>query len=169
MRVIEIPANPSQARNKGVLINQAVSCANGAWVWLTDADCVFHPGSASLVLSQIAREHRQPKLLYGRRLHLKREAAEGLLAGRYDGVRDYDVLAEMATGQEAWPWGYTQIAPRSVFQRIRYDESQDHFAHSDGLFVAACRRHGIPSQLIEGLECLHVVHPFVWYGNDGYL
>jgi hypothetical protein len=169
VRVIELPGDADLARNKGALLNQAVEHASGAWVWLTDADCVFPPPSAALVLREIGRNDGGLKLYYGRRRHLAQDATEGLLAGRHDAIRDYDLLAGMTTADEAWPWGYTQILPRSLFRQIRYDEDQNHFAHSDGLFLRACQQRGIPIERVAELECLHLVHPFVWFGNDGYL
>ena len=41
----------------------------------------------------------------------------------------------------------------------------NHFAHSDGKFIDDCRREGIPVEPVPGLTCLHLDHPFSWFGT----
>jgi glycosyl transferase family 2 len=66
-------------------------------------------------------------------------------------------------------WGYTQIVHHSTLSRVQYGENQNHFAHTDGIFADACRREGVLPKAIEGLFCLHLDHPFSWYGTSMFL
>jgi hypothetical protein len=70
---------------------------------------------------------------------------------------------------EIYPWGYTQIVHRSTLERVRYNQELNHFAHSDGMFANECKRHQILPLRLEGLFCLHLDHPFAWYGTDTFL
>jgi hypothetical protein len=56
--------------------------------------------------------------------------------------------------------------PRQILTDVPYREDMPQFAHSDGAFVNDCRRRGIPSRALDGLSCLHLQHPFAWYGTD---
>ncbi|MGH9943028.1 MAG: glycosyltransferase family 2 protein [Pyrinomonadaceae bacterium] len=169
VRVREIAAAAALATNKGALINRAVAESRGAWVWLTDADCVFAPRAMASVLSQI--EGQPPQLGYGQRRYLNAAQTSAVLAGRDDALRDFAGLAADANTQppDNAPWGYTQIVPRSIFERVRYREELNHFAHSDGMFTADCERHGLTPRQLPGLFCLHLHHPFAWYGTDAFL
>lgn len=169
VRVAAVPVPPGLARNKGAMTNRAVEQSTADWVWLTDADCVFPPGSVDRVLAEIAASGRH--LYYGRRRHLTAEATDALIAGRSDAFSDFARIATAgATGAlDEHPWGYTQIVPRDVLSRIPYPEQHDSFAYSDEEFLVACRRRRLVPRQVPGLECLHLAHPFVWYANDTYL
>jgi len=157
--------------HKSVLINHAVRASGGDWVWLTDADCLFPSTAVRLVLSELDRGLAgQQRLLFGGRRHLRRADTDALLAMALDGVRDFTALAGRAdaAAPEHYPWGYTQIVPRQLLLDIPYREDMRHFAHSDGAFVDACRRQGIEPSPVEGLYCLHLSHPFAWFGTHAY-
>ncbi|HNS02250.1 MAG TPA: glycosyltransferase [Anaerolineae bacterium] len=169
LRVAELPAPAAISRNKGALINRALTVSSGQWVWLTDADCLFAPESAELVLQQVG-DSRQT-LFFGQRRHLSTAATQALLAGRLDPVADFAALAAGPGPRpdDNAPWGYTQIAHRSLFSRLRYSERVNHFARSDDMFVEECKRHGLELRQIPGLFCLHLDHPFAWYGAESFL
>lgn len=169
IRVREITVDTSLATNKGVMINQAIHASRGAWIWLTDADCLFGPQSAALVLAQV--HDQRDRLFYGQRRYLTQAHTDALLAGRCDGLADFETLAnaESQRGPDHMPWGYTQIVHRSVLERIPYRESINHYAHSDSIFIEECRRRRILPTPIEGLFCLHLDHPFAWYGTKLFL
>lgn len=157
--------------HKSVLINHAVRASAGEWVWLTDADCLFPSTAARLVLGELDREPAgQQRLLFGGRRHLRRADTVALLAMAVDGVGDFAALAGRAdaAAPDHYPWGYTQIVPRQLLLDIPYREDLRHFAHSDGAFVDACRRRGIVPSPVEGLYCLHLDHPFAWFGTEAY-
>jgi glycosyltransferase involved in cell wall biosynthesis len=169
VRICEIAAPARLARNKGALINYAIPFARGEWIWLTDADCVFSPSAVGIVRQHI--ERYPPRLFFGERRYLTGPLTDDLLAGRADGVSGFEALAEAKAIQppEVSPWGYTQIVPRAAFERVRYNESFNHFAHSDGHFVESCKRCGLPPEQVPGLVCLHLDHPFAWYGSSEFL
>ena len=155
--------------NKGAMINRAIDASRGEWVWLTDADCLFPPNCAAEALKKVAGHSH--KLFYGQRRYLAATQTDALLAGRLDGLNEFRQLSESQVFRPAEnaPWGYTQIVHRSVFSRVRYREDLNHFAHSDGIFAQDCLRHGITAQQVEGLYCLHLDHPFSWYGTEAFL
>ncbi len=169
VRVREIAVGNQLVKNKGAMINRAFASSRGEWIWLTDADCVFGPHSAAAVLRQIRSRHDH--LYYGERRFLTPAQTDALLSGRTDALRDFAALTAGALSRppERHHWGYTQIVHRSVFQRVRYSERHNHFAHTDGMFVEACRREGAPPLPVEGLFCLHLDHPFSWYGAESFL
>lgn len=169
VRVRELAVGAELATNKGTMINRAIEASWGEWIWLTDADCLFSPRCAAAVLDQLGGRTR--RLLYGQRRYLTAGQTDALLSGRIDGLRDFDALSQCATARapEHAPWGYTQIVHRSTLGRLRYREELNHFAHSDGMFVEECRRHGILPETIDGLFCLHLDHPFAWYGTNVFL
>jgi hypothetical protein len=157
--------------HKPLLINQAVQASSGDWVWLTDADCLFPTNAVQLVLDQLDHgPEAEGRLLYGSRQHLRRADTDALLAMALDGVEDFAALADRADERapQQYPWGYTQIVPRRVLLDVPYREDMQHFAHSDGIFIDGCRRWGIEPLLVEGLNCLHMSHPFAWYGTKAY-
>jgi hypothetical protein len=169
VRIREVPVEPSLVMNKGAMINCGVRASRGEWVWLTDADCLFSPACAAAVLDRIRGQG--PRLFYGRRLHLTACQTDALLAGRLDGVRDFEALCRSTSPKppDDAPWGYTQIMHRSILELVPYPEDFNHFAHSDGMFAADCQRHGIQPEQIDGLFCLHLDHPFAWYGTNVFL
>jgi hypothetical protein len=169
LRVREVPAPASIATNKGALINRGVAASSGEWIWLTDADCLFAPDSAAQVLRQVDGDHNC--LFYGQRRHLSAGLTDSLLAGRLDPLVDFAYLASAPAARPAdnAPWGYTQIAHHSLFARLRYSERVNHFARSDDMFVEECKRLGVDIRQAPGLFCLHLEHPFAWYGAPGFL
>ncbi len=93
-----------------------------------------------------------------------------MLGGRADGLHDFAQLAaEPNLRVEIGPWGFTQIVHRRVFEQIRYSEGVNHFARTDEMFVDDCRRHQISPKQLQGLFCLHIEHPFAWYGTKYFL
>lgn len=169
VRVREIAVGAELALNKGAMINRAVAASRGEWVWLTDADCLFPPDCAAAVLNQIGG--RRQHLFYGARRYLTAAQTDYLLSGRADSLRDFAKLASEATARapENAPWGYTQIIHRSTLGRVHYREDHNHFAQTDEIFAADCRRYRVTPQQLEGLFCLHLDHPFAWYGTDVFL
>ena len=169
LRVRELAVESALALNKGIMINRAVEASRGEWIWLTDADCLFPPTAAATVLSRAGGRER--RVLYGRRRYLTPAQTDGLLASRIDGLDGFQALFDAARSQpdDAAPWGYTQIAHRSTWDRVRYREDHNHFAYSDLRFVEECQRRRIPPERLDGLICLHLHHPFVWYGTDSFL
>lgn len=169
VRVREISVPAGVAKNKGIMINHAVRASRGEWIWLTDADCVFPPDCLERVLNHISAD--PSKLFFGQRRYLAECQTDGLLAGRLDALTDFDGLAVVADSRpsENSPWGYTQIVHRSVLERIGYPEHINHFAYSDDIFVQECRRRRVRFEQVPGLFCLHLHHPFSWYGTDAYL
>lgn len=169
LRVREVPVDAGIAMNKGAMINEAFRQSRGSWVWLTDADCLFGTHSAASVMAQLG--NRRNCLFYGQRRYLTQAQTDALLAGRYDGIADFDALAasEHQRPDENAPWGYTQIVHRSILERLPYREDINHFAHSDSAFIDMCRRKQIKPTPIAGLYCLHLDHPFAWYGTNVFL
>ena len=169
IRVREIQAGAEIAKNKGKMINNAVRQSRGEWIWLTDSDCLFPPDSADTVLGAVSDRGR--RLYFGQRRYLSQEQTDGLLTGRFDGLHDFGELASLADrrGPENAPWGYTQIAHRVLLERFPYTEQVNHFAHSDDMFIRECHRQRVRLEQIAGLFCLHLHHPFAWYGTDVYL
>ncbi|RYE61621.1 MAG: glycosyltransferase [Oxalobacteraceae bacterium] len=169
VRVREIAVGNNLVKNKGAMINRAFASSRGEWIWLTDADCVFGLGCAAAVLQQIRGRYNH--LYYGERRFLTSTQTDALLSGRTDSLTDFAALAPGAVARqpERHYWGYTQIVHRSVFQRVRYSEHLNHFAHTDGMFAEACRRDGAPPLMLDGLFCLHLDHPFSWYGAERFL
>jgi hypothetical protein len=166
IRVHEIAVGTNLSTNKGAMINRAFEASRGEWIWLTDADCLFAPGSAATVLQQVQGQH----LFYGQRRRLSPAQTDALLAGRADGLRDFAELAAVAGGRvENGPWGFTQIVHRRVFEQIRYREEVNNFARTDDIFVGDCRRQQITPKQLEGLFCLHLEHPFAWDGTKYFL
>jgi hypothetical protein len=169
VRVAEIAAPARLAKNKGALINYAVPYSRGEWIWLTDADCLFPASAINTALEYL--KDRRDRLFYGERRYLTEALTGELLAGRTDGVAAFETLAAATPARppENSPWGYTQIVPRAAFHRVRYTEFFNHFAHSDGHFIQSCKQHGFPPEQVPGLLCLHLDHPFAWYGSSEFL
>lgn len=168
IRVHEIAAGENLSTNKGAMINRAFEASRGEWIWLTDADCLFSPGCAATVLQQV--QGQEQHLFYGQRRRLSAAQTDALLAGRADGLHDFADLAAAANGRvENGPWGFTQIVHRRVFEQIRYSEGVNHFARTDEIFVDDCRRHRISPKQLDGVFCLHIEHPFAWYGTKYFL
>jgi hypothetical protein len=168
VREVRVPAE--LATNKGAMINSALELARGEWIWITDADCLFPPGAAHAALLRVEEEPKH--LYYLRRRHLTEPQTDALLAGTLDSVRDFDELAAASDGRGAddnYPWGYTQLFPRAALELVRYPMGVNHFAHTDGTFVEECRRNGYPARPLAGMLCLHLTHPFAWYGTDSFL
>ena len=115
--------------------------------------------------------HEQRHLFFGERRFLTAAQTDALLSGRVDPLTGFNELANAAVARdpEKYQWGYTQIVHRSTLERLPYDERHNHFAHSDGAFAEACRRSGVLPRAVEGLFCLHLDHPFSWYGSDMFL
>ena len=116
-------------------------------------------------------EARSTKLFYGQRRYLSEGQTDSLLSGRLDSLIDFAELAAVADGRapDSAPWGYTQIVHRSVVKVVGYCEHMNHFAYCDDIFVEECRRRRIQPEQVPGLFCLHLHHPFAWYGTDIYL
>jgi glycosyl transferase family 2 len=168
IRVREIAVGADLNTNKGAMLNRAFEASRGEWIWLTDADCLFAPGAAATVLQQV--QGREQHLFYGQRRRLSAVHVDALLAGRVDGLLDFGELAtEPNLRVENGPWGFTQIVHRRVFEQIRYSEGVNHFARTDDIFVDDCRRHQISPKQLQGLFCLHIEHPFAWYGTQYFL
>jgi hypothetical protein len=150
------------------MINRGISAANGTTIWLTDADCLFHPDIVSRILDAVSDGHR---LYFGERRHLSIEQTESLLAGRVDGLRQFEQLwnASQSSHADVYPWGYTQIFGRPLLESVRYRNDFDTFSHSDTCFIEDCYRSLIPFELVNGLGCLHMTHPFAWNGTDAFL
>jgi Glycosyl transferase family 2 len=169
VRLRELVVDADRALDKGAMINRAVQASHGEWIWLTDADCLFAPSSARTVLRQLdsGAEH----LFYGQRRHLSRRQTDALLSGRVDGLTEFDSLCASHSEQahDHAPLGYTQIARRSTLRRLPYQDQLDTFASSDLTFVDACLHAGIGLRPVDGLVCLHLHHPFSWFGTDRYL
>jgi hypothetical protein len=146
-----------------------VEVSRGGWIWLTDADCLFAPGSGAIVMDQL--DGGSDRLLFGQRRYLTSSQTDDLLSGRLDAIRHFDTLAANPSPRapDHSPWGYTQIVHRSTLDRLRYSEEFNHFAHSDLTFIEDCRRIGLSFQPVDGLVCLHLHHPFAWYGTSLFL
>ena len=173
VRVREVSALPALATNKGAMINRALEVSRGQWIWLTDADCLFSPTAAETTLDKIAG--RSQRLFYGERRYLSNTQTNALLSGRLDGLSQFDMLASSAACDSVpgspgnGPWGYTQIMDRSTAKAIRYRDDLNYFAHSDSQFAEGCERQGISPEKVQGLFCLHLDHPFSWYGTNVFL
>jgi hypothetical protein len=168
IRVQEIAVGAELSTNKGAMINRAFEASSGEWIWLTDADCLFPPSCVATVLQQV--EGKEQHLFYGQRRRLTAAQTDAVLTGRTDGLHDFAELAAAANLRvENGPWGFTQIVHRGVFEQIRYSEGVNHFARTDDIFVDDCRRHQISLKQVEGLFCLHIEHPFAWYGTKYFL
>jgi glycosyltransferase involved in cell wall biosynthesis len=165
VRVREIGMGAGKC-NKGEMINRAFAASRGEWIWLTDADCLFPPDAAERALAH-ADGCTGPVLLHGERRFLSPVETDSLLAGRVDGLRDFDRVAARGDSRapEHAPWGYTQIVRRETFARHPYSTAVNHFAHSDGQFADDCRRGGARAEAVPGLVCLHLDHPFAWFGT----
>jgi hypothetical protein len=167
VRVRELAVPSALARNKGAMINRGIKASRGEWIWLTDADCVYPNTAAEQVLS---RTGSHQVLFYGERHHLTRRATDALLAGRLVGATDLTALRDFTEGRpDNHPWGYSQIAHRSVMERIRYREDLNGFSASDGSFLDDCRRSGVALVRIDALQCFHLSHPFAWDGATAFL
>jgi hypothetical protein len=161
-----IPVAPELAVNKGLMINRAFEQSRGRWIWLTDADCLFSSSAARQTLEFIRSS--PDCLYYGERWNLPQHWTNAALNGKVDGLAEFAELSRVAktSGPDVGPYGFTQIVHRSVFNRIRYREDVNHFAHTDDQFAANCRRIGLRQERVQGLYCLHLVHPFAWYGTN---
>ena len=169
VRIREVLTKRELALNKGRLINSALEVSRGDWIWLTDADCLFPLGAAAHFIRNVRPV--RGKLYFGERKHLSATETDALLAGRTDSLVEFDELAVHATWRtpDSAPWGYTQILHREDFERVHYSERINHFAHSDQHFITNCRRSGIVPQKVEHLYCLHLDHPFAWFGTQMFL
>jgi hypothetical protein len=141
-RIREVMAPASLARNKGALINRGVRASSGAWIWLCDSDCLFDRDAVNKVFA---------------------------FTGTADGIASFARLRQESHVGETQPYGYTQIVPRDVLIKYPYREDINHYADSDLSFAERCRRDQIRPTLIEGLCCLHLSHPFAWYGAPAFL
>lgn len=166
VRLREIRVAAAHARNKGYLLNRGVEASRGDWIWMTDADCVFAPDAVARLLASNADP---AALLFGERRHLTKASTDLLLAGRVDPSAEFALVAQDVGFVEAYPWGYTQIVHRSQSARLRYREDLEHFAGSDETFIENWRNAGLPEARVDGVTCLHLIHPFSWYGTDRYL
>jgi hypothetical protein len=164
VRVRELPVESHLATNK---INRAVAASKGEVIWLTDADCLFSPTSAAAALDYIAG--RGQRVFYAERRLLSSIQTARLLSGQLDGLRDFEALALGSKREVSAPWGYTQIVERSILERLPYSEELLHFAGTDNLFINDCYGEGIAAEQIPGLFCLHLDHPFAWYGTTGFM
>jgi hypothetical protein len=166
VRVREVAVPAHLGMNKGAMINCALPLACGEWIWFTDADCVFPPHAAAAVLDYAPG--RANRMLYGRRRYLTAGITSDVLCGRRDSIAEFDRLVQEPTTQadENAPWGYTQIVHRSAVERWRYPESFNHFAHGDGHFIDQCRARGVTPEQMPQMVCLHLDHPFAWYGTN---
>ena len=169
LSVQEVRVSAALATNKGAMINKALELAQGDWVWITDADCLFPPGAAHEALRQAqgAAKH----LYYLRRRHLADPLTDALLAGTLDSVHDFGEIAGTpgSRADDEAPWGYSQFISRAALARVRYREDTNHFAHTDEQFAAACARDGYRPKVLAGLVCLHLSHPYAWNGTDAFL
>jgi glycosyltransferase involved in cell wall biosynthesis len=166
VRLREIPIPAAQARNKGYMLNRGISASRGEWIWMTDADCVFPPDAVARLLGSNA----DPAALhFGERRHLTQASTDLLLAGRIDPSAGFELVANDVGGVEAYPWGYTQIVHRSRRGWLRYREDLKHFAGYDETFLEQWRAAGLPESRLDGVTCLHLSHPFAWYGTDRFL
>jgi len=165
----EVAAPGTLNMNKGAMINRALPLAAGEWIWFTDADCIFSPDAAAAALEYV--QGRSDRLIYGQRRYLTAALTSDLLSGRRDSLADFEVLAQADTGRphENSPWGYTQIVHRSAMDRVRYPEYFNHFAHCDSHFIELCKSRRVTPQQMPGMFCLHLDHPFAWYGNQEFL
>lgn len=169
VRIAELELGSAAGRNKGMMINRAARWARGSWVLLTDADCLFPPSTMRLLQETGATERWQ--LLFGARHHLSLRQTQGILAGAIDpaDAAMHERVTASDRPPERSPHGYTQFVPRSLLHAVKYRETVNHFAHTDQIFVADCARRGAAATLLEGLVCLHLTHPFSWFGTDQYL
>jgi Glycosyl transferase family 2 len=169
IRIRELVVHADRAMNKGAMINAAVAASRGTWIWLTDADCLFAPNSGAIVMDHLDGD--PDRLLFAQRRYLTPSQTDDLLSGRLDSIGEFDVLSANPSPRapDHSPWGYTQIVHRSTMDRLRYREEYNHFAHSDLAFVEDCRRMGLNFQPVNGLVCLHLHHPFAWYGTNLFL
>jgi hypothetical protein len=170
LRVREVRVAAAVATNKGAMINRALALAEGGWVWIADADCLFPPWAAREALRQAEQAPRHLHFL--RRQHLSEDLTDALLTGRLDPVHDFDRLVAttpFAPAEDCMPWGYSQLLPRAALRALRYREDVNHFAHTDEIFVEACRRRGYRPRELSGLSCLHLDHPFSWEGTTAFL
>jgi hypothetical protein len=169
VRIREVAVESNLATNKGKMINRALAMSQGKWIWLADADSLFAPTCVARVLTFIGNQRQY--LFYGQRRHLTASQTNALLAGRIDGLADFEALAQVYNprGPDNAPWGYTQIVHRSVMERVRYREDINHFAHSDMVFIESCKRLRVMPRQIEDLVCLHMEHDFAWYGTNAFL
>ena len=105
------------------------------------------------------------------RRYLTPRRTDELLSGRVDGLTGFDELSSIPTARspENGPWGYTQIVHRSMFERLRYPETFNHFAYGDGHFIEMCKSRGLVPEQVPGMVCLHLDHPFAWYGSSEFL
>jgi glycosyltransferase involved in cell wall biosynthesis len=84
-------------------------------------------------------EGKEQHLFYGQRRRLTAAQTDAVLTGRTDGLHDFAELAAAAN------------------------------LRTDDIFVDDCRRHQISLKQVEGLFCLHIEHPFAWYGTKYFL
>jgi glycosyltransferase involved in cell wall biosynthesis len=167
LAIREVRVSASLSRTKGAMLNHAMAACQGEYVWLTDADCVFSPTAAVTALDCM----RDDTLGFCERRFLAAAPTRALLAGRVDPAAGFGELAR-AHGPQAphsETWGYCQILPRAVAKRVRYCERTRHFAHTDVRFAEECRAAGLTPRRIPGLLCLHLDHPFAWYGTKEFL
>jgi hypothetical protein len=169
VRLAEIAADPAYWRNKGVLINLAAKAARGDYILLTDADCLFASDAVSRILAQVGWD--TSRVLYGERRHLAKRTTQAVLAGAIDASGAFaEIARDGTTGQvDRSPWGYAQLIPRELLQSVRYREDVDHYAHTDEFFITACTKRGFAPKFFDGLFCLHLEHPFSWYGTGQFL
>lgn len=157
--------------NKGWLLNEATRVARGKVLWFTDADCVYPRDAVSRV-----REH-QEQILSGRdvyyveRRHLGRVLTDAALCHELDLLADFDRVRPLADERppQSFPWGYAQIMATSVARELPFRQDLESFAHHDGVFLEDAARSGSAFHELDGVSCLHLSHPFSWYGAEHFL
>jgi predicted O-methyltransferase YrrM len=167
LRIREIPVSQSLGTTKGAMINLAMDASEGEWIWLSDADCLFAPSAVDRALAWM----RPDRLGFAERRYLSAEQTDALLAGAADPVADFAALLRRVGPRPPHrePWGYCQIVHRSVATRVRYCNRTRHYAHTDVRFATECADRGAAPARVPGLACLHLEHPFAWYGTRDYL
>jgi MMP 1-O-methyltransferase len=167
LRIREIPVPATLATSKGAMINHALDASEGEWTWLSDADCLFAPSAADRALAWL----RPGDLGFAERRYLAPEPTAALLGGAADPVADFPAMMRRAgpQGPHREPWGYCQIVHRSVASSVRYCARTRHYAHTDVRFATECAGRGARPTRVPGLVCLHLDHPFAWYGTREFL
>jgi predicted O-methyltransferase YrrM len=167
LRVREVPVPSSLATNKGAMINRAFDASRGEWTWISDADCLFSP----LAILGALEWMRPDRLGICARRYLAAARTQALLSGLVDPVAEFGALARATgpRGPHCEAWGYCQIVHRSAAERVRYSSRVQNFASTDLQFAEGCRAIGVHPSRVPGLVCLHLDHPFAWYGTRDFL
>ncbi len=157
--------------NKGWLLNEATKRAVGEVLWFTDADCVYPRDSVGRVLQNTKEITITNGIYCIERRHLGRSLTDAALCRKIDVLVEFDRLYTLAAERPAqtYPWGYAQIMAAVVAREIPFREELDSFAHHDAVFLDDARRAGHAFLELSGLSCLHLSHPFAWYGTHHFL